>query len=226
MRIRAEFVTNSSSTNFVLKSVISGQLPPIPFEDLSRLLDKYRFNQERDSWAKFARTLSNSWPGESGTAEVEIKRGAKWNKKKRVHELTDFVFVEINSPVISTKLQAKICLREATSIFEKIASCTSIDFAVLFYFQHVCELIGDGWDQGDPGGVYSWSHEVLRDQTRVGDIFIIDGRVSMKLSEPEVNTSLIDGAEELIESPGQFLPAGDPIRPSPSEKGTKWIKLQ
>jgi len=213
MRIRSDFVTNSSSTNFILKSVTSGTLPLIPsFENLSRFLDKYEFVQSRQNWAKFTRFLPcKRRNGVEGVVEAKISREVEWNERKRKHEVVDFILIEVKSPVISIGPQTQICLKEATSILEKIVEYGSIDFAVLFFSQHVHKLVGDNWNNKEPEGVYCWSHEVLRSQTKVGDIFIVDSKVRTKLSEPEVDTPLINDVKELMKNPGYFLP----------EKGTK-----
>ena len=185
-------------------------LPKIPyFLDLQNFLTDYNLVSQRlcGSWAKLTKTLPvKGGYGDSGWVEVKVSRGHEWSEKKGESEEVDLLLIEMLSPTIGNKTEAKMLSKETIRILKGIVKCKKIDFAVLFYSQYVHDLIGDGWDGGDPGGVYGWTHEVLRDQNRVGDIFIVDNKVSMKLNESGIDTSLLMSAKDLMESPGKFLP--------------------
>lgn len=201
MRIKEDFVTNSSSTSFVLKAVCMGQIPHQEGVDLTKALkrkfkpNKDEFNQYSDKHRfAFDRRLNNMiWTGEGneddddsyeGILDLEVLNmdlGYYDENEKEVIDWRTLIRIYVTTPTLWNKDNGKLVNDIVIENLMKILSIYKEDIIVdLFYSQHVQEVLGDGWDNGDPMGEYVFTQDLYEQETKVGRI--IGGKDFLRFS--------------------------------------------
>jgi len=200
MRIKEDFVTNSSSTSFVLKAICIGQIQHQNVDLTKALKRKFKPDKfEFDSWSNehrfsFHRKLSNSiWTGDENSDDDDSSDGLLSlgvenfdlgyydENEKEIEDWRTLIRIDVITPTLWNKDNGKLVTDIVIENLKKILSISKEDILVdLFYSQHVHEIYGDGWDHGDPMGEYAFTQDLYEQETKVGRI--IGGKEFLRFS--------------------------------------------
>jgi len=180
MKINTDFVTNSSSTSFILQSCLSTELyGEFDFKVLAESM------KEEHRVIGLNRTYGNM-------TEVDIKEdGVPLSGDSEIYKVTTNIQiidhgkvqlegfeVETNENVLlmTTDFDAVWDSEEQhpelylASVLKEILKAINYDKKVkASYHQHIKEYSGDGWD-GDPQGKYTLPSEAMLQETKVGTL--------------------------------------------------------
>lgn len=189
MRIKEDFVTNSSSTSFVLRAVCIGKIPHIKTEDITKDLkkkfkpskyelysysDKTRFIMNRDiKYVIWGQNHSEEDEDNKGIMKIEVENVDDMyydEDDQEVHDTSAIVRMFISSPTLYIEDEGILLNEVVIPNLKKILSLyKEMGYMVdLFYSQTIQEQFGDGWDGGDPMGPYGWTHELYEKESKLG----------------------------------------------------------
>jgi hypothetical protein len=184
MKIKWDFVTNSSSTCYILKSEVSGYIPQI--ESLNVLKDYHKETQQyiAKSYAYIRKVVGEEFEDDySGiqayTFYCTLKNTMKYSTIdiERDEAVTIFNFDLINeNPYDYDQLGlTKEILEDVLLKQLKIK-----DTFQLMYHANVHETSGDGWDGGDPSGPsidYTYTPDLHMGETKTGILTVMNNTI-------------------------------------------------
>ena len=209
MKIRGDFVTNSSSCAFTILSAISGKIPIIHpnYKEVIRDLfpDMIEPQTQYSIWDKsayFAFSQGKEEDANEVTADVSINntRDYTWDGKNLV-DLGGVTCLDIS---VSNKSNSEIelSLDIPISILERLLTLRRypIDNAFLTYSAMPIDPHGAGWNGGDPMGPYAFTVDLFLNETKSGLIHIVGNEIFPKISKIGVDHSLLNEVSEIINS--------------------------
>jgi hypothetical protein len=185
MRLKADFVTNSSSTCFVLqfdcylKEKVIKNINDINckkyLEDVKELYcnnDSIILSTYSDNgWAKlngFYMDDKDSGSDRSAEISLELLTSESYNDKTDKVNNTLLLNMKASSLILNED-PGDIYINELGHILYEVLKNIKGNLEV-FYHQFPREIMGDGWDAGDPMGQYTTKVEVMTKQTKIGKI--------------------------------------------------------
>jgi hypothetical protein len=204
LKIKQDFVTNSSSTSYAVIANLTGKLPTLSdnYKKLEGIYDS-TFLYENFGWFKIKKEFDEhiyyGCEQKSFDAEISMKNTIVWDDIKDDHNLPITVFQmtleNMNPYDFSTE---EITSEIIDQLFFKDLKIENLDACQLVYVSYPTRIDGDGWDGGDPQGPseYHYIQDLYVAESKIGIVSIVDKKIIADLgtieSPVKINQSILD----------------------------------
>lgn len=216
MKIKADFVTNSSSTSYTLRSVVTGHIEPLgnlkKLEELSKKLDS-KFNFIYDDYAHFQyseghQKMIEYFEHEYHTVNVSLMNKSIWeniNAANIVNKISVLhITIDNHHDWDHNTLELTKNVVETVLAFFNLKSNSNLN-----YVAFPTAISGDGWDGGDtscgPQSQYGWTKDVYENESRMGVLTIVDGTINPYVIPLIENKSFMEETVRFMNSQGVCL---------------------
>lgn len=194
MKVKGDFVTNSSSTCFVLKFNCYLKEKVIKKEiDCQKNLEsvfEIFCNNGKSHIDHYSTDISGSLLGryivdednemnEYGIISIELINSEKYTSDK----LSKTVLLNLEATsLILNENPGELYTNKLIEILDEALKDVEGNLEVLFH-QFPSEVLGDGWDTGDPMGQYTTKYELFKKETKIGRMTRVKNKWKLELKK-------------------------------------------
>ena len=197
MRIKQDFVTNSSSTSFILHGKVYGRMSRV--DDLNKVSENLNADSTKggDNWKVIIMDIKDPTNnGDSGEVRVSITNSYIFPETEKEKEIPcSFLEIALKTYLITHRQGKESPIKELTKkileeILKTIPKKDLKNSTGEFSYLQFPELFGDGWDTGDPMGEYSFSMDCFLNETAVGKISLENGKLYIKWKNQDLEIEM------------------------------------
>jgi hypothetical protein len=205
MKIKTDFITNSSSTSYILSSTVSGHLPRLggSYQILEEFYGKDHFLYEGYGHIRIVNEDEEVIHYDDKPIcdiDLQMQDGYRYEHENTFCEIpiTFFQLKVTTQNPYSYPQEDLVKEWIETLLFKQLKA--TIQPSQLFYFAHPSKVYGDGWDGGDPQGPsheYTYRYDLYKGETKMGIFNIINSTII-----PEIRniTKPLDFNEMVLEN--------------------------
>jgi len=199
MKIKTDFVTNSSSTSYVLYSIVSGKLNRLSgnysrlkkiYKNQKFIYDHYAYisvEDEKDPGNPYYASDEKSYK-----FQIILKDSYTYDEQKqREHQVTLFTMYMYNmNPYNFDQIELTQEIIEKL-LFKDLKE--NIPPSQLIYVACPSDIDGDGWDGGDPSGPsidYTYRYELYAAESKMGIFTIMNNKLIPEIGDIKNQFSL------------------------------------
>ncbi len=197
MKIKTDFVTNSSSTSYVLRSTVSGILPRLSgnYAMLKDFYEHQEFLYEHYAHIHIDKSEEEHdlYEEPCYSIDLAIKDGYYYDEDENDDGRAVTFFdlkIELYNPYDHDQEKIVKGIIE-TLLFKQLGE--KITASQLSYFAFPSSISGDGWDGGDPGGPshkYTYRHDLYKHETKMGIFTIVNSKIITEVANMTQQLSL------------------------------------
>jgi hypothetical protein len=206
MKIKISFVTNSSSTAYIVTSLISGRIPYLgKVENLSKTYDEkdiYGFTKAAYVKDEVGMDYETIGYEKAFKSLIIMKNTFDWIAETDTEAEITILNIKIENYSPSIYPQIDI----VTQVLEKFLNHFKKKVAPyqLLYTAFPSDFKGDGWDGGDPLGPchHGWTFQAYKEETKMGILNVINKKIIPEIDCIGDNMSINAKVLEVITKQG------------------------